>query len=278
MEHHLDTLERRVERPHALQPRDFSGKDNRTSVDKAVAVLKAFGDDANVGVGVSELSRRAGLSKSTTFRLLGMLERNAMVERIGTAYRFGRAVQTLGAQSTDSHKHDNVRDLLTPYLADLFVSTHLTTQLAVLEGVHVVYLNKLEGHQRLRTPSRIGGHMPAYCTAVGKIFMALDPAVAERALAAERHPWTPSTIVDEHQLRAELARVRREGIAHDRGESLETLSCIAAPVLNKRGMPIAALSVSGASDTFRAHEYEHTLRQVAHAASRTMARYEEYAA
>jgi DNA-binding IclR family transcriptional regulator len=72
--------------------------------------------------------------------------------------------------------------------------------------------------------------------------------------------------------------VRKEGIAYDRGESLETLSCIAAPVLNRRGAPVAALSVSGPSDTFRAHEHEHTLRQVAFAASRTLSRFEERAA
>jgi DNA-binding IclR family transcriptional regulator len=250
-----------------------AGTESRTSVDKAMDVLKAFGDDANIGVGVSELARRAGLSKSTTFRLLGMLERNDLVERVGTAYRFGRAIHLFGEQSSDSRKHDRVRDLLTPFLADLFVATHLTVQLAVLDGQHVVYLNKLEAHQRLRSPSRIGGRMPGYCTAVGKILTALDPEASSLALAGKRHPWTPNTLVEDNALRLELARVRKEGIAHDRGESLETLSCIAAPVIDHRGFPVAALSISGPSETFRAHEHEHTLRQVSFAASRTMARF-----
>lgn len=276
MKQHIVPMKHHIKLPASTHTRKLTGKDNRTSVDKAVAVLKVFGDDANIGVGVSELSRRAGLSKSTTFRLLGMLERNMMVERIGTAYRFGRSIQMLGAQSTDSYRHDQVRDLLTPYLADLFVSTDLTVQLAVLDGLHVMYINKLEGHQRLRSPSRIGGRMPTYCTAVGKVFMTLDPSLTEQALAIERHPWTPNTIVEDQALRIELARIRKEGIAHDRGESLETLSCIAAPVLNKRGTPVAALSISGETETFRANEHEHTLRQVALAASRTMARYEEF--
>ena len=249
-------------------------KETATSVDKAIAVLKAFGEDANLGVGVSELSRRADLSKSTTFRLLRMLERNEMIERIGTAYRFGPAIQTLGAQCNGSN-HDDVRDLLTPYLADLFVATHLTVQLAVLEGQHIVYLNKLEGHQRLRSPSRIGGRMPAYCTGAGKVLIAFDTATAELALREPRHPWTAKTITDEQTLRVELARVRRSGVAYDLGESLETLSCVAAPVLNGQGLPVAALSISGPSDSFRPHEYEHTLRRTCLAASRTMARFEE---
>ncbi len=251
---------------------DTPWRDHRTSVEKAVAVLKAFGEDANLGVGVSELARRAHLSKSTTFRLLGILEHSEMIERIGTAYRLGVALQTLGSRSADLRKHDQVRDVLTPFLADLFIATHLTVQLATLDGKHVVYLNKLEGHQRLRTPSRIGGRMPAYCTAVGKIFLAFDPGAAEQAFAVERHQWTPNTIVNDDALRIELARVRREGIAHDRGESLETLSCIAAPVVDRRGIPVAALSVSGNAASFKPQEHEHTLRQVALAASKTMTR------
>ncbi|MBK0422016.1 IclR family transcriptional regulator [Leucobacter sp. CSA2] len=270
----MEFTELRLESQPRRLSSDAAGKDRRTSVDKAVCVLKAFGDDANVGVGVSELSRRADLSKSTTFRLLAMLEKSEMVERIGTAYRFGPAIQSLGGQDESSRRHDQARDLLTPFLADLFVATRLTVQLAVLEGQHVIYLNKLEGHQRLRTPSRIGGHMPAYCTGVGKVFMAFDPAAEADGLRAERHRWTPNTIVDEQALRVELARVRVEGIAHDRGESLETLNCIAAPVMSRRGVPLAALSVSGRADAFRPQEHEHTLRQVALAASRAVARFE----
>ena len=268
-----------MELPSPTFPRRLAGTrsatshdENRTSVDKAIDVLNAFGADANIGVGVSELARRANLSKSTTFRLLSMLERNDVVERIGTAYRFGQAIRLFGEQSIDSRKHDRVRDQLTPFLAELFAATHLTVQLAVLEGQHVVYLNKLEGHQRLRSPSRIGGRMPAYCTAVGKVFIAFDPVALSLVLTTKRHPWTPHTIIDEHALRLELSRVRMEGIAHDRGEALDTLSCIAAPILDDRGAPIAALSISGATATFRPHQHEHMLRQVAFAASRTMAR------
>ena len=59
-----------------------SVRDDRAAVDKAFSLLVAFGAEASTGVGVSELARRASLSKSTAYRVLGMLERNAMVERI----------------------------------------------------------------------------------------------------------------------------------------------------------------------------------------------------
>jgi len=192
-------------------------RDARTAVDKAVSVLKAFGRDAHIGIGVSELSRRTGLSKSTTFRLLGMLERNGVVERAGTAYRLGRIIEELGAQS-ETPVQNEVRDLLTPFLAELYVATHATVQLGMLVGTSVVYLNKLEGPQRLRTPSRIGGRMPAYCTAVGKALLAADPLATDAALREPRHAWTLNTITEEVDLLNELDLVRKAGIGHRRGE------------------------------------------------------------
>lgn len=245
-------------------------RDERTAVDKAISVLKAFDRDAHLGLGVSELARRADLSKSTTFRLLGMLERNGVVERAGTAYRLGRVVQELGAQASTPGQ-DRVRDLLTPFLADLYEATHMTVQLAVLSGPHVVYLNKLEGHQRLRTPSRIGGRMPAYCTAVGKILLSHDAEAIDATLRGPRHAWTENTVVDEEKLSRELWKARRDGIAFDRGESLDTLSCVAAPVMGRNGTPIAAISISGDSSTFQVANYEPMLRRVCLAASRLVA-------
>lgn len=244
-------------------------RDERSAVDKAVSVLKAFGRDAHLGIGVSELSRRAGLSKSTTFRVLGMLERNGAVERAGTAYRLGDLIEDLGTRA-ETPVLDSVRDLLTPFLAELHVETHATVQLAMLVGPNVVYLNKLERPQRLRSPSRIGGRMPAYCTAVGKVLLAADPIATEAALRAPRHAWTASTIVEERDLLAEFDNVRAAGVAHDRGESLETLACVAAPVRGAGGRVIAALSVSGDATTFTPMRYERVLRDVAYSASRVM--------
>lgn len=244
-------------------------RDGRAAVDKAISVLKAFGKDAHLGIGVTELARRSGLSKSTTFRLLGMLERNGVVERAGSAYRLGRVMQELGAQASTPGQ-ERIRDLLTPFLADLYEATHLTVQLAVLSGANVVYLNKLEGHQRLRTPSRIGGRMPAYCTGVGKVLLAFDAEAAEEALHSPRHAWTPNTVVDEQLLREEFTRVRRSGIAVDLGESLASLACLAGPILGRDGRPVAAMSISGDAATFRPDAHEHVLRTVCYAASRAV--------
>ncbi|HIW91509.1 MAG TPA: IclR family transcriptional regulator [Candidatus Corynebacterium avicola] len=240
-----------------------------TSVDKAVAVLRAFRRDANNGIGVSEIARRSGLSKSTAYRILGNLEENGMVERVGTAYRFGTTLRGLGAQGTVA-THDRLRNLLTPFLTELFSATGMTVQLGVLEGTQVVYLNKLEGRTRLETPSRIGGRMPTYCTGAGKVLVASNSSELEMALAVPRQRWTDTTITEESKLRAEFAQIRRTGIAYDRGECLTNLSCVAVPVTDGSGCPVASLSISGHTETFRPREVEYILRTVGEAASRTL--------
>lgn len=243
-------------------------RDDRASVDKALSLLIAFRAQTQTGIGVSELARRSGMSKSTAHRILGMLERNRAVERAGTAYRLGPVFAEIGVR-VDSPIHDALRDLLTPFLADLYQATHQTVHLAALHGTDVVYLNKLNGHRSVRSPSRIGGRIPAYCTAVGKVLLAHDAGAMDVALSGPLSPWTEKTIVDPEQLARELEAIRESGLAVDRGELLADLHCIAGPVMGPRGRPVAAFSVSCSAGTDPT-AYAVELRRLCYAASRTL--------
>ena len=245
-------------------------RDDRAAVDKAVSLLLAFGDQSSTGVGVSELARRADLSKSTAFRVLGMLERNGVVERVGRQYRLGARLDQLG-RDVYSPQHDRVRDLLIPFLGELYERTHQTVHLGALHGTDVVYLDKLYGHRRPPCPSRIGGRVPAHATAVGKALLAHDPDACEHALNGNLQRLTPATIVDPIDLAAELDRVRRTGVAYDREEVQQGLHCVAIPLLSTSGRPIAALSVSVSTPT-ELIRVEPILRHVAGNATHFLAR------
>ncbi|MET8431156.1 IclR family transcriptional regulator [Nocardia sp. NPDC004860] len=246
-------------------------RDDRAAVDKAISLLVAFGDQASTGVGVSELARRADLSKSTAFRVLGMLERNGVVERIGTGYRLGARLHQLG-QAVYSPEHERVRDLLLPFLTDLYEMTRHTVHLAALHGTEVVYLAKLYGHRTIPAPSRIGGRLPAHATAVGKVLLAYDSLTAARVLTEPLPNLTNHTLTNPDQLADELATIRRSGVAYDNQESRIGLACLAAPVFDSRGRTIAALSVAGPHGRLDHHRLEVTLRQVCASASRSIAR------
>src|SRR5882757_9167545 len=207
-------------------PVTSASRDDRAAVDKAISLLIAFGDRASSGVGVSELARRAQLSKSTAYRVLGMLERNGVVERVGTDYRLGERLHDLG-RAVYAPGHEGVRDLLLPYLTDLYELTRHTAHLAVLHGTDVVYLAKLYGHRPAPVPSRIGGRLPAHATAVGKVLLAYDATAALQVTSAPLQRFTEHTITDPEELAAELARIRRVGVGYDNQESQLGLNCVA---------------------------------------------------
>lgn len=244
--------------------------DKRSAIDKAMDVLKSFEANAYTGLGVTEIARRTNLPKSTAFRVLASLQENGAIERVGEMYRLGKMVQELG-QTDDADKHELIRDVLTPFLADLYTRTKQTVHLAVLDGTDVVYLNKLYGYSHVRSPSRIGGRVPAYCTAVGKVLLAHNQETTLKVLSEPLRAWTPNTITDPQKFRTELEIVRRENLAYDRAEILRGLNCVAAPILDRNRRPIAALSVSGPVGKFDPKAHASMLRQVCFEATRALA-------
>ncbi|TCJ96647.1 IclR family transcriptional regulator [Nocardia alba] len=246
-------------------------RDDRAAVDKAISLLAAFDHRSHTGIGVSELARRAQLSKSTAFRVLALLERNDVVERVGTAYRLGSRLHRLG-QAAYTQENERVRDLLLPYLTDLYESTHHTVHLAVIQGTEVVYLAKLYGHRSVAAPSRIGGRLPAHATGVGKAMLAYEVGSATRAATPPLAALTPWTITDAAHLQRELTEIRRSGIAHDRQESRIGVTCLAAPILDRRGRPLAALSVAAPAGHLNVSALEPRLRRTCTAAAQALAR------
>lgn len=245
--------------------------DERASVDKAIALLEAFGPDASTGVGVSELARRSQLSKSTAHRVLGTLVRNGVVERVGSDYRLGARLLELG-RTVYPPDHDAIRDQLIPSLTELYEATRETVHLAALHGRDVVYLAKLYGHRRVASPSRIGGTVPAHATAVGKAMLAYDPDSLALVLEAPLRRLTPRTVIDHNELLEQLDEVRRAGLAFERGESMDGLHCLAAPIKGPNRRAVAALSIAAGEGKLDFAEHGAILRRVASTANHIIRR------
>jgi DNA-binding IclR family transcriptional regulator len=242
--------------------------EQQTAVDKALCLLGSLAEQEGE-IGVSELARRNRMSKSTAFRLLGILQRNDLVERVGCNYRLGTRLFDIGARVYGPTPL-LVREQLLPHLADLYELTHETVHLAVLHDTRIVYLNKIHGHRPARSPSRIGARLPAYCTAVGKALLAYAHDAAEEAIAEGLSPRTEYTLTDPGRFRAELRRIRQDGIAYDRQEAALGLTCVAVPITDRAGRAVAALSVAGADHRFDPARFAPALRRVAYEATRAI--------
>ncbi len=224
------------------------GSELNSSLGKAMALLAAF--DRRTPIGVSELARKADLTKSTAFRLLGLLVDWQLVERVESRYQLGVRLFELGNRFTYCCQH-GLRDIAHPFLEDLYESTHETAHLAILDGSDVLYIDKVFGHQHVSSPSQIGSRLPAYSTALGKSLLAYgDAHTLDRILSAGLKPSTPYTITQPNLLIDELRTIAEQGVSFDNEEVRAGVVCVGAAVLDAKGLPIAAISIAGASGRF----------------------------
>jgi DNA-binding IclR family transcriptional regulator len=121
-----------------------------------------------------------------------------------------------------------------------------TVNLATLDGIEVLYLVSETGSNLLTLRSHVGLRLPVHATALGKCLLAqLDDQDARRVAGSEPYPaLTPRTITSWDKLRAQLERVRRDGVAHSREEYEVGLHSIAVPLAWVDGDGPVAVNVS----------------------------------
>ena len=133
-----------------------------------------------------------------------------------------------------------------PFLEQLSSETSETVHLAVLDGESVVYVDKIDSPHLLRMYSHVGRRAPAYCTGLGKALLSslTEPELRRIYPQKKLHRFTPNTITEPGRLEAELAEIRQRGVAVDNEEHEVGIVCFAAPVRERSGRVLAAISVS----------------------------------
>ncbi|MGQ0575468.1 MAG: IclR family transcriptional regulator [Pseudonocardia sp.] len=214
-----------------------------STVRNAARLLKSF-LTREESIGVSELARRLGLGKSNVHRLLATLVGEGLVEQDPHTggYRLGIVMFELGEAVK---VHLDLHAAAGPVLAHLRAQTGESSQVGVLDGDEVVYVDRLESAHTLRLFTETGRRVPAHCTSSGKVLLAHRPdAERERFLArAVLTALTPHTITAPDALRAELGDVRARGWAEAINEREIGVASIAAPIRDVHGEVVAAISI-----------------------------------
>ncbi len=243
------------------------------AVARAVAALNALARSSE-GLTLSALARELGEPKSTLHGVLVTLVESGLLVRdeASKRYRLGPHVLALaGAYARQSDLLRAFADVARPLARELGE----TIQLAILQGRDVLYIGKQEGTQWVRLASEVGTRLPAHATSLGKCLLAwLPPEELEQLLAeGPLVALTPRTITDPAVLRCELAQVREQGYAIDRGETLPDVWCFGAPVRDAHGAVVAAVSISvpvTRIDAERTEELVVAVQQVAAELSRRL--------
>lgn len=235
------------------------------SLARALSILDLYDSRKEVW-GITEISQKLELSKSTVHGLIKTLEEHHYVEMTESGkYRLGIRVYELGMTYQTSARLGTVAEPQVKMLAAKFgQSVHI----AIYAGRMAVFvIGNKAGTSNFIFP-RIGAGIAAYCTGVGKALLAWQSEVhIEEYLQFETLvPYTINTISDPQLLKKELHEIREKGYALDREETVMGIGCIAAPIFGSVNQIIAAISVSGSADIILKQRLNECIEDVKQAA------------
>jgi DNA-binding IclR family transcriptional regulator len=215
-----------------------------SSLTNALRILKSLSVD-QPELTLSEVAELVDVSKSTACRLIQTLESEGFMHQNIHFNTYSLGSSVLALSNTVINQLAILKGT-TYFLKKLTIQTGESSHIAILENTDVIYLKKEDNQHRVQLLSHIGRRNPAHCTASGQAILAfLNPATIEKLFETGLAPSTKYTIISVPQLQQTLATIRRQGYSISKGEFLENIVSVGAPIYNKQNQVFASISVAG---------------------------------
>ncbi|MBX3606762.1 MAG: helix-turn-helix domain-containing protein [Piscinibacter sp.] len=217
-------------------------RDLIAGLEKGLAVICAF-DQERPLLSVTEVAQRCGLTRAAARRYLITLEHLGFMRSERGRWSLSAKVLRLA----QSYMHSGrLPRLVQPELHRVVAALKEASSAGVLEGDDVICIAALSAGHLVSSTLQPGTRVPAYCTANGRVLLAALPDEDLEAWLADRRfaPLTPNTLTDPARLRAEIARVRRQGYAVVDQELELGLRTLSVPLQGSDGTVLAAINVS----------------------------------
>jgi DNA-binding IclR family transcriptional regulator len=217
---------------------------NIQSLERAAAMLRLLAGGER-RLGLSEVSTALGLAKGTAHGILRTLQHEGFVEQdpVSGRYQLGAELLRLGNSFLDVHE---LRARALVWTDDLARSSGESVYLGVLHQQGVLIVHHVFRPDDSRQVLEVGAMQPLHSTALGKVLSAYDPVAHTEAVEGEREAFTARTLTSEADFEGVLDLTRARGWAADVEETWEGLASIAAPIHDRRRMPVGAVGVAGA--------------------------------
>jgi DNA-binding IclR family transcriptional regulator len=214
------------------------------AVERALDVLVCF-SSRTPELTMTQIADQIGVHKSTVHRLLATLEKRRFVQRDAAtgAYRLGIRLLQMTYLTLE---HNDLRRLTTPFIRRLCEQHHENIDVSVLDDTDVVFVNHLEGPQRVKVAATTGQRLPAFATASGRAILAYLPAeTVQRILARGMPRYTQYTPLAPEAVQEDLQLIRERGFAFSEQEYEDGINAVAAPILDEYEKPFAAVAIVG---------------------------------
>lgn len=222
-----------------------------------------------------EITKALALPRTTVHELIKTLLARGYLREAGYGDRYELGIRVLELGSAYEARLD-LAQIAKARATEVSAECGETVHVAVLDRTDVVYIVRIESTHVVRMVSTLGGRLPAHVTAVGKALLAYQPKTVIDELYPEGTQlgaMTPATITTARALRDTLEQVRADGLAWDSCESNPDVYCVAAPIMDRDGSAVAAISVSVPAhrwDCDRATELAKLVTGAARATSRDL--------
>ena len=214
------------------------------SIKKALLVMECVGKSTKP-LKASEVSNLTKLERATSFRILTYLTSLGYLfkDTSTNLYSLGHKIFEYGDKS------DFLKSLTTLCLdsiRQLSVETQHITYLAVLEGPHVVYCDKVDPSGD-SAPRAFRMRLDAHSCALGKAMLAHKSydELKEIYKSYSLHKHTPNTITSLEKLYGELRKVKNIGYSINEAETFNYVYGVGAAIIDSQNRAIAAISISG---------------------------------
>ncbi|WP_262107414.1 IclR family transcriptional regulator [Arthrobacter sp. Marseille-P9274] len=219
----------------------------RSVASRMLAVMFAF-RPGDARLSLADLTRRTRMPHATVRRMvLELLAAGVLEQAEDGKFVVGIKVWELGSLAPRSLP---LRSVALPFMEDLHEALRQHVQLAVLDGLEAVIVERLSSSAAVGLVSQVGGRLPLHSSGVGKVLLAHGGTdLFDQVVASGLKAYTPATITDPGKLRADLAECRRTGVAIVREETSAGAQSAATRILDDSGEVVAALSVVVAAGT-----------------------------
>lgn len=201
--------------------KDKSERSGIQVIARAASILRAL-RETQTGMSLGQIAERVGLPRSTVQRIVAALQEEQLVisDSNGGGLRLGPELHAL-AEAAQYNIVEHCRLLLT----ELTQKTGETSDLSVLRGAGMIFLDQVPGTHRLRTVSSVGEVFPLTSSANGRACLAQLPT--EEATKLILNEWDRNGIDgDLDALLEELATIRQTGLAYDLNSHTPGISAI----------------------------------------------------
>lgn len=215
------------------------------AVVRALQILRLVGNSEEP-MSLTDISKALDIPKTTTFNIINTLvDENCLIikDNRSKLYELGIGIYELGNLYINKVEYLSIVKEAIKTIKDTLSTSSF---FCVVDNDELIYIDKAEMSDTVKTSIRLGYRMPMYSASLGKTILSFydEDSLDSYFNRVELKSRTQKTITDKNKLKLELQKDKSNGYAISDEENDPGLYCIAAPVFNNEGKPFASISAS----------------------------------